>query len=590
MKISNIPAAQLIIENCRVHGIKHIIISPGSRSAPLTLSFTAHPDFKCHSVVDERSAAFYALGMAQQLKSPVALVCTSGSAVLNYLPAIAEAYYSNIPLLVLSADRPSYRIDIGDGQTIRQDNIMGSFTAFSATLQQDVKHATANILMSNRQQLVNDSEADIEELQAKQLEANQQTIYTAFGELYSSKLPVHLNIPFEEPLYGLEEYQPKDIIPLESSPTAEVNTALPQLLIDLQTSSRVLILVGVLDADDALRDLFSDISKKDQVLIFSESLSNIKRTGVIENIDVVLAPIERQSHAEDIFGELQPDLLITVGGLVVSKKVKNFLRKYSPQQHYHLGDSPAYDTYFKGVTPIGGSLMELLSAVEKKLTLLSQYRSFGQSILEERLLAHNLFKKKVSYSDFYVFQQLWRSIPTAYQIHMANSSAVRYAQLFDSRLLNNMYCNRGTSGIDGSISTALGAAIVNQHPTLCISGDLSFFYDSNALWKNEVPSSFRLIIINNTGGGIFRILPDTIKDRMFEIFFETQHKLNAKHFARMHGWKYRSASSAWKLKSSLKHFFRSSNRPQILEIFTPSRKNPDVLSSYFEYLAHHKNS
>ena len=584
MKISTIPSAQLLVQNLAAYGIQHIVISPGSRSAPLTLSLTALPQFECHSVVDERSAAFFALGIAQQLQKPVALVCTSGSAVLNYLPAVAEAFYSGVPLLILSADRPTYRIDIGDGQTIRQEQIMTSFSCYSGALVQDVTHATQNILLSNQQQLIT-PDTDLQKQQAEQNSRNQEILHIALGKLLKEQLPVHLNIPFEEPLYKLEAFKPLDL-EAHSIGQKSSDPKLKEQLVDAyKNSSKTLILVGVLHPQDQIREVLASLAQKDTVLIFAESLSNIKQAAVIENIDVCIAPLELKNNASAVFEELQPDLLITLGGLVVSKKVKTFLRKNPPSRHFHLGNTPAYDTYFKGVSHIQGDVWEMLTMLEHQLIHPSKYRKIGQQHINKHLQRHQAYVQKVPYSDFFVFEKLWKAIPQQYQIHLSNSSAVRYAQLFDSSALGDMYCNRGTSGIDGSISTAVGASQVANQPTLCISGDLSFFYDSNALWKNKIPSNFRIIIVNNNGGGIFRILPDTIKDDLFETYFETQHGQTAKQLARMYGVKYSSARNSWQLKWQLSRFFRPSKGPKILEIFTPTHKNPDVLSTYFEYLA-----
>lgn len=584
MKISTIPSAQLLVQNLAAYGIQHIVISPGSRSAPLTLSLTALPQFECHSVVDERSAAFFALGIAQQLQKPVALVCTSGSAVLNYLPAVAEAFYSGIPLLILSADRPTYRIDIGDGQTIRQEQIMTSFSCYSGALLQDVTHASHNILLSNQQQLIT-SDTDLQKQQVEQNSRNQEILHVAFRKLLEQQLPVHLNIPFEEPLYKLEAFRSQDIEAQSIGQKSSDPKLRKQLLDNYQSSTKTLILVGVLYPQEQLRQLLASLAQKDTVLIFAESLSNIKQVGVIENIDICIAPLELKDNAAALFEELQPDLLITIGGLVVSKKVKTFLRKNPPSRHFHLGNTPAYDTYFQGVSHIQGDLLDLLSLLDHQPIHTSTYRKIGQQHISNHLQRHQTYVQKVPYSDFYAFEKLWKAIPQYYQIHLSNSSAVRYAQLFDSRALGDMYCNRGTSGIDGSISTAVGASVATKQPTLCISGDLSFFYDSNALWKNKIPSNFRIIIVNNNGGGIFRILPDTIKDDLFETYFETQHGITAKQLARMYGVKYLSARNSWQLKWQLSRFFRPSKGPKILEIFTPTHKNPDVLSSYFKYLA-----
>jgi len=199
MKCSNIPTAQLAIASCIARQIKHIVISPGSRNAPLIIGFTENPFFECYSIVDERSAAFFALGLSMQQKEPVVLVCTSGSALLNYYPAIAEAFYSNIPLVVLSADRPPYRIDIGDGQTIRQKNVFQNHIGLSSNLKLDVNHSTFKIEKYAPNLL--------DEEQEQIFDFNKREIGIALDFAIQNEQPVHLNIPFEEPLYGKEDFQ-----------------------------------------------------------------------------------------------------------------------------------------------------------------------------------------------------------------------------------------------------------------------------------------------------------------------------------------------------------------------------------------------
>ncbi|HAI39658.1 MAG TPA: 2-succinyl-5-enolpyruvyl-6-hydroxy-3-cyclohexene-1-carboxylate synthase, partial [Maribacter sp.] len=199
MKYSAIPTAQTIVQHCLAKEIGNIVISPGSRNAPLTIAFAENPFFKCFSIVDERSAAFFALGMAQQLKEPVVVLCTSGSALLNYYPAIAEAYYSNIPLIVISADRPVYKLGIGDGQTIDQRNVFKNHIGYSANLKQDVSHASSTVLQFRPDWL---EEGTMEDIQHDVQTFNDQQLNLAFDISLNSNSPVHINAPFEEPLYN----------------------------------------------------------------------------------------------------------------------------------------------------------------------------------------------------------------------------------------------------------------------------------------------------------------------------------------------------------------------------------------------------
>ena len=205
MKYSSIPTAQSLVHHCKARGVKNIIISPGSRNAPLTISFSEDPFFTCYSIVDERCAAFFALGIAQQLKRPTAILCTSGSALLNYYPAIAEAFYSDIPIIVISADRPSYKVDIGDGQTIRQNNVFENHIGYSANLKQDVCHATHKVRKYDPVQLAGHT---VEQSQALVQKYNDKILNKALNIAIANNTPVHVNIPFEEPLYDTMDESP----------------------------------------------------------------------------------------------------------------------------------------------------------------------------------------------------------------------------------------------------------------------------------------------------------------------------------------------------------------------------------------------
>ena len=578
----SIPLAQTIVQFCAAKNIQHIVISPGSRNAPLTKGFTTNSFFTTYSIVDERAAAFFALGIAQQIQQPVAVVCTSGSALLNYYPAVAEAFYSDIPLVVLSADRMPHRIDIGDGQTIRQTQVFEPHLEAAAYLTPDVSHATATLLAHPSQTLLskNASPEEIASRQNKIQVANERAINQTLNTAISNKGPVHLNIPFEEPLYDtttsqlrLQHFLPLNLKeePLDLSP----------FLAQWQQASKKMILVGVL-APNSLEEKVVDFLAADpSVTVLTETTSNLSHYTFIQSIDTFIAPLEKSG--KDL-SEYQPELLLTLGGMVVSKKIKAFLRTYSPQQHWHLDNKKAYDTYYclTAHLKIAPSVFFEALMAEKKAYVQSNYCvNFLAQYNKQRLLGLD-YIKQLPFSDFKAFDMIFRQLPKGYLLQLANSSTIRYAQLFALPQLSGIYCNRGTSGIDGSTSTAMGAAWVNEVPTLFITGDLSFFYDANGLWNNYLKPSTRIIVINNQGGGIFRILPGEKDTPAYDTYFETVQNRSTKQLCKAHGLGYRSASSAMSLKWQLKRFFRPANRPQLLEIKTPRKLNDKVLLNYFK--------
>ncbi|GAA4045691.1 2-succinyl-5-enolpyruvyl-6-hydroxy-3-cyclohexene-1-carboxylic-acid synthase [Flavobacterium chungnamense] len=551
MTYPKIPLAQSIIEILRAKGITTIIISPGSRNAPLTIGFASHPDFTCYSIADERSAAFFAVGMAQQIKKPVAVVCTSGSALLNYYPAFAEAFYSQIPFVVISADRPQSKIDIGDGQTIRQENVFANHSLFNANLTENAS------------------------------DENDFLINEAINTAFAKKGPVHINAPFEEPLYETVSeltVEPKVI----SATTKEFiyDEPISEYANIWNTSKKKLVLVGVNEPNAVEQKFLDKLANDPSVVVMIETTSNLHHPKFINTIDSIITPFTHED-----FLDFQPEILVTFGGMIVSKRIKAFLRKYKPNHHWHIDDLRAYDTFdcltkhFE-VQPnlFFQSFFMLTETVE------SNYNQYAQDIKALRQKRSLEYLAKIPFTDFKVFEKVIPALPKNSQLQISNSSPIRYAQLFDIEKSIEVFSNRGTSGIDGSTSTAIGAAVASKKPNVFIAGDIGFLYDSNALWNNYIPKNFKIILINNGGGGIFRILPGHDETPVFNTFFETSHCLTAEHLCKMYGLNYLTASTETTIEESLKAMFSNDEKPTLLEVFTPTLENDKVLLQYFREL------
>jgi 2-succinyl-5-enolpyruvyl-6-hydroxy-3-cyclohexene-1-carboxylate synthase len=580
---SEIPLAQTVVKFCEIKRINHIVISPGSRNAPLNLGFTNNDNFITYSIVDERSAAFFALGLAQQLKHPVAVVCTSGSALLNYYPAVSEAFYSDIPLVVISADRLPHRIDVGDGQTIRQPEVFEPHLEAAAYLTPDVSHASKTLLENPSQKLVahDASESDLMHKQVEIQRSNEQKLDYVLNKAILNSGPVHINIPLEEPLYGTTS---KELIPqfISDPKPNQTEINLDSYVTQWNSAAKKIILVGVLPPNSITDKILETWALDPSVIVLTEKTSNLKHTSFVDAIDSLIAPLEQ--NGESAFEEIQPDLLITLGGMVVSKKAKNFLRKFPPKQHWHINSKKAYNTYYVLSDHVKLDPQEFFDYLFSKpnTPIESSFNSAVHSIYSRNLLKGLAYLKTIPFSDLLAFKIIFNSIPKKLHLQLANSSTIRYAQLFDLPKNVSVYCNRGTSGIDGSTSTAVGAAYKTELQTLLITGDLSFFYDCNALWNTYWKSNFRVIIINNQGGGIFRILPGKKDTPLYDKYYETVHNRNAKDLSKSFGLGYSSVYSGWRLKLKLKSFFKPSDRPQILEIFTPRKINDKVLLNYFK--------
>jgi 2-succinyl-5-enolpyruvyl-6-hydroxy-3-cyclohexene-1-carboxylate synthase len=551
-----IPLAQSIIQICLAKGATTIIISPGSRNAPLTIGFVNNPAFQCYSIADERCAAFFALGIAQQTKQPVALVCTSGSALLNYYPAFAEAFYSQIPLIVISADRPQSKIDIGDGQTIRQENVFANHSLYNANLNEAVS------------------------------KENDYKINQAIDIALNERGPVHINAPFEEPLYEKVSELSVDIMVnafanLNPLPAIE---NLAEFVSIWNNSTRKMILVGVNDPNMISDKTIQFLADDQSVVVMTETTSNLHHPNFITNIDTIITPFTM-----DDFETFRPEILVTFGGMIVSKRIKAFLRKYKPKHHWHIDTLRAYDTFgaltkhFK-VNPNSffEAFLPLTTAIK------SDYFIKMDAVQMLRKEKHEAYLAKIPFSDFVVFEKVIKTLPENSQLQISNSSAIRYAQLIDIDPSIEVYCNRGTSGIDGSTSTAIGAAVSSfgraKKQTVFITGDIGFLYDSNALWNQYIPKNFKIILINNGGGGIFRILPGHEETPVFNTFFETSHCLTAEHLAKMYGFEYSIASNETSLETRLIALYAQNDKPSILEIFTPTLENDSILLQYFKEL------
>ncbi|AVR46944.1 2-succinyl-5-enolpyruvyl-6-hydroxy-3-cyclohexene-1-carboxylic-acid synthase [Christiangramia fulva] len=575
MKYSKIPVARSIVALCVAKDIKHVVISPGSRNAPLTIGFTHHSNIKAYSIVDERCAAFFALGMAQQLKKPVAVVCTSGSALLNYYPAISEAFYSDIPLVVISADRPVERIDIGDGQTIRQKNVFENHILYSANLYSE---------------LVLEAETKDEKLKQKQFEAqkhNEREINLALNKAIEEKGPVHINVPFYEPLYDTVEdvnAQPLQIFPEIKERFYTAKQLDPYVKV-WNSARRKMVIVGVEQPNAVEQEFLDKLAKDPSVIVFTETTSNLHQDEFFTRIDTLIGPIEKDMNRDDLFLKLQPDILLTFGGMIVSKKIKAFLRNFNPKNHWHIDPKKAYNTFFclnkHFETEVNSFFSEFFPLTED---IESDYAAFWKDVRKKRQKRHEEYMAEIEYSDLKAMQLIVPEVPEGNIIHFGNSSTIRYAQLFQWDKSLKIYCNRGTSGIDGSVSTAVGAAVSLGEPVLLVTGDLSFFYDSNALWNNYIPPNLRIIVLNNRGGGIFRILPGNKNSENFDTFFETVHNLKARPLCEMYDFEYRSADSEDTLKNALNGFFEKSEKPRLLEIFTPRKTNDEVLLEYFNFM------
>lgn len=545
-----------LVDLCALKGIRDVVLSPGSRNAPLTISFDQHEDINCSIVPDERCAGFFALGIAQQSNKPVAICCTSGTASLNYAPAIAEAFYQRIPLLVLTADRPVEWINQGEGQSIVQRDVYNNYILGSFELPQDPIHKD-------------------------EVWSGGRIINEAIDLCTRKKGPVHINLPLRENLYSTTKTSttPKLISAVKGD--ARLSSEQLDTLADLWNShEKILIVCGQSAPNLSLQKALQIISDDPSVVVLTETTANLSAPAFNGSIDRVVNAL---SGSEEL--SFAPTLLITCGGAIISKKIKSYLRDSNVQSHWNISEFEGHFDTFQSLTKSIYCKAEYLfhGMKERIKPTPSGYRTLwkGKDLLSEE--KHKAFLSTAEFSDLKAYDSIVEYLPSNSVVHMANSTAVRYIQLFNQIKNIHYFSNRGTSGIDGSTSTAAGMAFKSDKINTLITGDMSFFYDSNAFWNNQLKGNLKVIILNNGGGGIFRIIEGPNTTNQLERFFETEQNMTAANLSAQFNLNYQSASNTLELESLLENFFElpDNNRPTILEIFTPRLLNDKILKTYF---------
>ena len=535
-------------------GIRQVIISPGSRNGPMIHTFYGNKKFLCRVITDERSAAYFAMGIAQQTGEPVVLTCSSGTATLNYAPAVAEAFYQNVPLIVLTGDRPQYWIGQLENQCIPQNDIYRNFVKKEISLP------------------VGESE---NELWSAGRDINECLNLSVSG----IPAPVHINIPFEEPLHEfINEELPKVKVIEESSVSMRLESESLQELKNLYNKSdKILILTGQQSPDSKLESILRKLSEKTGAIVLKEHLANINGPYFCSSIDNIMSSFTEQDK------KFCPDLLITCGRQIVSKTLKQFLRKNPPAEHWHLNLSGAHNDTYKCLTRVirmksSEFFNQIIPYVDSKdKVYFNSWKDREQKVNRSR----DYFIKNIPFCDLKVYDIIRQYIPEQSVIHLGNSSPVRYSLICDPVKKALYYSNRGTSGIDGCMSTAAGYASSSDLINTLIIGDLSFFYDSNALWNKYIGKNLRIILIHNGGGNIFGLIKGPSLSPAFEDCFFTDNEKNASGIAKTFDLDYLQAKDENSLKESMQVLYnKGRSRPAILEIFT----NADVNYLYYRKL------
>lgn len=554
-----------IAEICARKHIREVILCPGSRCAPLTLAFTRHPGINTRTISDERSAGFIALGIAQSTGQPVAVVCTSGTAAYNLSPAVAEACFSNTPLVVFTADRPAEWIAQHDGQTIFQRNLFGNHVKQYFELPQEYEHHES-LWAINR--IINDA-----------INLSRQ----------SPTGPVHVNAPFREPLYperGEDQIAYGDVRIIEQHRTEPSLSEEARKRIREQWPgfNNVLLVAGQLAPSQTVRAALERFKAKHAVPVVHDIISNLHGAGkTVRHTDLFLG------QASDRLKEvLRPDLLITFGQSLISKNLKLFLRKCRPQRHWHIQPAgPVADT-FKNLTDTfqatPEAFLDFLTSVEGATSFEGQKQQNYLNLweAEDRRVTRVLdeFLAENTLTEPGLVKILLEQLPQPCNLHLANSMSVRWANfigLQESQRDVAVFSNRGTSGIDGSSSTAVGHTLVSGRPNFLITGDLAFFYDRNAFWHNYPLENLRILLLNNHGGLIFDILEGPSSVPEAREYFITRQQLNARKLCEEFNFEYLKVDHARKIKNLFKDFLTFDGSAKVMELETDTTTNRNIL-------------
>ena len=506
-------------------GIQTVITSPGSRSTPLTLAAARNPRIEALSILDERSAAFYALGLAKSTGRPVALVCTSGSAAANYWPAVVEASMSNTPLLLLTADRPPELRNCASGQTIDQCKLYGDYVRHFAELA--LPEASPDMLAYLRQTL----------------------IHAVHISLSANVGPVHLNFPFRDPL-APEHESSEPVVDAETLEVAStvitrpcevvpLGSAIDMVALErLSSHTKGIIVVGTENprcGDKAFTDAVALISDKLGWPVIADALNPLRNHAketplLITRYDAFLRDAQKAR-------ELFPTAILQIGSLPTSKVLRAWLNSHDAVSFLLTPRPINTDPLHRIATPLYGDVQSLVEHLKHQRV----ESNWGkQWLANEQETANKLDTKIRSIETMFEGKVAWllsKYLPINTPVFLASSMSVRYAEYFwdASSRAHSIFCNRGANGIDGTLSTALGVAHGGK-PSVLLTGDLAFLHDSNGLLAaSQLKGSLTVVIINNNGGGIFEYLPVSKIDSPFEDFFATPQSVDLVNLCEAHG-------------------------------------------------------
>lgn len=524
---------------CFQHGVRHAVLCPGSRSAPLALAFLRHEGIQCFILSDERSAANTSLGIVQSTQNPIVIISTSGTAAINFHPAIAEAFFARVPFIALTADRPSEWLGQNDNQAVFQENLYGKHVAYAANLGPDYN-------MDDTQW------------------AAERKVNEALITAKRKQQPVHLNFQFREPFYAdyEEKFYPARFISNPEPVFSEV-ISFGDLKPEYLSGKKVMLLCGMHAPDEALSAVISALSSIKNLVCLTDVTSNQSSTNTIRWFDII---------AEQRELNLLPDVLLTIGGPVVSKSLKNFLKTEGVKTgHWHISTEEFAPDTFKKLRRHINSKPEIFLKwlFNSEVDFNADFQQAWNMLQDQITTKWKAQKDSISASETGIVATIQESLPPNSILHLGNSLAIRHVNSFP--VFNgdiHVFSNRGTSGIDGSVSTCVGHSLVSERTNILLVGDLSFIYDSNGLWNNYVKSNLKIIILNNHGGRIFHAVEGAASQPELEEYFVTHQPLKCEHLVKQFRGEYLSIQPD-KIKEGLAWLYEDKTTFAVLEIESP---------------------
>ena len=563
---SNIGNVNILTSLLVAHDVRHAVVCPGSRNAPIVHNLQACGKMTCYPVTDERSAGFFALGIALATERPVVICVTSGSALLNLAPAVAEAYYQHVELIVVSADRPGAWIGQLDGQTLPQPGVFGSLVNKSVNLPLNTEDTTSHWLCNR---LVNEA--------------------LLAGHIPCGG-PVHINIPIAEPLFDFSAAE----LPVERMIHRHVERGhgCDRIVAErLLEAKRPMVVFG------QCRRRHSAFDRQR----FQKAVVALRSRGVVlaERLCQLPVPVVHADEALAAIGDdpdFSPDLVVYLGDTVVSKRLRFFLRRAEEAKVVMVNlDGEIHDVTMHADEVVEvGALEDVFYAVadlieDEQLAKLPQdetsrkYRTGWKTILEKVDQAIEAYEPSFSQmAAVRYFEQQMEDMETDFHVHYANSTAIRLA---NSYAQHPVFCNRGVNGIDGSLSEAAGFSAVVDDLVFCVTGDLSFFYDQNALWNSNLKGNLRIILLNNGKGGIFGLLPGLEQSEASRLLVSGAHHTSAQGICGQNDIGYLKASDMQEMQMGIVTLVtRQSHRPMLLEVFTDAETDAAVMRDYLRFI------